>query len=207
LQPGRVAIETPVGDVSAESHGNGFATVRNVPSYRHAKDVTVQVDGHGPVTGDIAWGGNWFFLTELVDPPLDFARRADLLAATTAIRDALVAADITGAGGEMIDHVELYGPPTRTDADSRNFVLCPGTAYDRSPCGTGTSAKLAALHAHRRLALGQKWRQESIVGSLFTGWLERDGDVLVPRIQGRAFVTGRTTLLFDPDDPFVHGIG
>ncbi|HEX3928526.1 MAG TPA: proline racemase family protein [Gemmatimonadales bacterium] len=207
VRPGRVEIDTPVGAVSADLLDSGDVVIRNVPAYLHRGDVSVDVPGIGTVTGDIAWGGNWFFLTELVDPPLDFARRADLLAATTAIRDALVAADITGAGGEMIDHVELYGPPTRTDADSRNFVLCPGTAYDRSPCGTGTSAKLAALHAHGRLALGQKWRQESIVGSLFTGWLERDGDVLVPRIQGRAFVTGRTTLLFDPDDPFVHGIG
>ena len=164
------------------------------------------VPGVGDVTGDIAWGGNWFFLTELPGIALTLDRRSELLQLTTAIRDALVAAGVTGTDGALIDHVELFTAPTRTDADSRNFVLCPGTAYDRSPCGTGTSAKMAVLHAKGHLAVGERWRQESIVGSMFTGWLEADGGALVPHIQGRAFITSRSTLLFDPQDPFRHGL-
>ena len=206
VQPGHVEVDTPVGPVSAELDGDGTVTIRNVPARLHRAGVTVQVPELGEVTGDIAWGGNWFFLTELPGVRLELAQRAELLRLTTLIRDALERAGITGSGGEWIDHIELYGPPVRPDADSRNFVLCPGAAYDRSPCGTGTSAKLAALHAKGHLALGQRWRQESIVGSRFTGWLEAEGDALIPHIQGRAFVTGRATLLFDPLDPFRHGL-
>lgn len=206
VRPGHVELDTPVGPVSAELAADGAVTIRNVPARLHRAGVTVEVPGLGSVTGDIAWGGNWFFLTELPAIPLEFAQRAELLRVTTLIRDALDAQGITGSDGGWIDHVELYGAPTRPDADSRNFVLCPGTAYDRSPCGTGTSAKLAALHAHGTLALGQRWRQESIIGSMFTGWLEADGDDLIPHIQGRAYVTGQSTLLFDPQDPFRHGL-
>jgi len=206
VRPGHVEIDTPVGPVSAELAADGAVTIRNVPAWLYRADVTVDVPELGQVTGDLAWGGNWFFLTELPGVPLEFGRRAELLRVTTLIRDALDAHGITGKDGERIDHVELFGAAGRADADSRNFVLCPGTAYDRSPCGTGTSAKLAVLHAKGRLALGQRWRQESIVGSLFTGWLEAKGGALVPHIQGRAFVTGRSTLLFDPLDPFRHGL-
>jgi 4-hydroxyproline epimerase len=206
VKPGHIELDTTVGPVSAELATDGSVTIRNVPARIHRADVTLTVPEIGNVTGDIAWGGNWFFLTELPQVPLEFARRAELLRLTTLIRDALDAQGITGADGGWIDHVELYGPPTRPDADSRNFVLCPGTAYDRSPCGTGTSAKLAALHAHGKLRIGQRWRQESIVGSMFTGWLEAEGDLLIPHIQGRAYVTGRNTLLLDPQDPFRHGL-
>ena len=206
VKPGRIELDTTVGPVSAELDTDGSVTLRNVPARLHRENVTVDVPGVGKVTGDIAWGGNWFFLTELPGVPLEFARRAELLRLTTLIRDALDAQGITGADGGWIDHIELYGPPTRQDADSRNFVLCPGAAYDRSPCGTGTSAKLATLHAHGKLALGQRWHQESIVGSMFTGWLEASGQDLIPHIQGRAFVTGRATLLLDPQDPFRHGL-
>ncbi|HRX19062.1 MAG TPA: proline racemase family protein, partial [Gemmatimonadales bacterium] len=132
--------------------------------------------------------------------------RAELLRLTTAIRTALRRDGVTGRDGAEIDHVELFGPPTRPDADARNFVLCPGAAYDRSPCGTGTSAKMAALHAHGRLAIGAEWRQESIIGSRFTGWLERHGEEFIPHVRGTAFITGRGTLLFDPADPFRSGI-
>ncbi len=206
IQPGPVAIDTPVGPVSAVLSPAGDVTIRNVPAYLHRADVTVDVPSVGRVTGDIAWGGNWFFLTQLEAPALDLEHRAELLRVTTAIRDALHAAGITGRDGGVIDHVELYGPARRHDADRRNFVLCPGAAYDRSPCGTGTSAKMAALHAHGALPAGKRWRQESIVGSLFTGWVEAEGDQLIPYIQGRAWVTGRSTLLFDPDDPFRFGL-
>jgi 4-hydroxyproline epimerase len=206
VSPGRIDLDTPVGAVSAELAEDGAVTVRNVPARVHRTDVTVRVPDVGDVTGDIAWGGNWFFLTELATVPLVFERRTDLLRVTTAIRSALAGAGITGSGGAMIDHVELFAPPTRTDADSRNFVLCPGSAYDRSPCGTGTSAKMAVMHARGQLAIGERWHQESIVGSMFTGWLEADGAALVPYIQGRAFITSRSTLLFDAQDPFRHGL-
>ncbi len=206
VRAGPVEIDTPVGPVSAVLSTEGDVTIRNVPAFLHRAAVTVDVPGFGAVTGDVAWGGNWFFLTQVDEPPLDLDHRAELLRITTAIRGALTANGVTGLGGALIDHIELYGPPRRHDADRRNFVLCPGAAYDRSPCGTGTSAKMAALHAHGALPLGRHWRQESIVGSLFTGWLEAEGDRLIPYIQGRAYVTGRATLLFDPDDPFRFGL-
>ena len=206
VQPGHLELDTPVGPVSAELAPDGAVTIRNVASRLHRANVMVHVPELGDVTGDVAWGGNWFFLTELPGVSLDLANRAELLRLTTLVRDALHASGVTGSGGEWIDHVELFGPPTRADADSRNFVLCPGTAYDRSPCGTGTSAKMAALHGKGHLAIGQRWRQESIVGSMFTGWLESAGDALIPHIQGAAFITGRATLMFDPSDPFRFGL-
>ena len=207
IAPGHVELDTPVGPVSADLAGDGTITIRNVPSWRHAADVAVEVPGVGRVVGDVAWGGNWFFLTELPGEPLEFARRHHLLRVTTRLRDALIAQGITGADGGLIDHVELFGPPSRPDADARNFVLCPGSAYDRSPCGTGTSAKMAVLHARGELAPGGRWRQESITGSLFTGWLEAHGDAMVQHISGRAWITGRATLHFEADDPLRHGLG
>ncbi len=206
IEPGTLEFDTPVGPVSARLANDGSVIIRNVPSYLHRKAVAVEVPGLGRVTGDVAWGGNWFFLTELPGQPLELARRAELLRVTTMIRDALAAQSITGAGGELIDHIELFGPPTLAGARSRNFVLCPGGAYDRSPCGTGTSAKMVALHGKGQLTIGEEWVQESIVGSSFTGWLEQEGDQLIPHIRGRAFVTARSTLLFDAGDPFRHGL-
>jgi 4-hydroxyproline epimerase len=207
LAPGSVRIDTPAGTVGAELAGDGVVTVQNVPAYRHLSDVEVDVPGVGRVHGDVAYGGNWFFLTELADVPLVLSNTAELKRLTAAIREALWARGITGVGGAMIDHIELFGPPRRADADSRNFVLCPGAEYDRSPCGTGTSAKMATLHARGLLPAGARWRQESITGSLFTGWVEERDGVLVPFIQGRAFVTSRATLLFDRADPFRLGFG
>jgi 4-hydroxyproline epimerase len=206
LSPGPLRIDTPVGTVGAELEAEGTVAIENVPAYCHARDVAVDVPGVGPVRGDVAWGGNWFFLTELPDLPLDLANAARLTEATSRIVAALAAQGVTGRNGAVIDHVELFGPPQRKDADSRNFVLCPGLAFDRSPCGTGTSAKMAVLAARGKLAPGQRWRQESITGSLFEGWLEQRDGVLVPRVRGRAFVTGRATLFFDPRDPFRAGI-
>ncbi len=206
IAPGHVEIDTPVGAVSADLARNGTVTIRNVPAYLYRKDVEIEVPGIGIVSGDVAWGGNWFFLTELPGVELDYAARGELMRITTAIRNALSEAGIDGADGGMIDHVELFGPPTRADADSRNFVLCPGNAYDRSPCGTGTSAKMASLYARKKLAAGQQWRQESIIGSRFTGWVDEVDGLLIPHIRGSAFVTARATLLFDPADPFRTGI-
>jgi 4-hydroxyproline epimerase len=205
LAPGAVLIDTPVGTVGAELEVDGAVTIENVPAFCHARDVPVEVPGLGRVTGDVAWGGNWFFLTELPALRLDLANAPALTDAASRILAALRAQGVTGQDGAVIDHVELFGPPRRTDADSRNFVLCPGLAYDRSPCGTGTSAKMAVLAARGKLAPGERWRQEGLTGSLFEGWLEERAEGLVPRVRGRAFVTGRTTLYFDPLDPFREG--
>jgi proline racemase len=194
-----------VGTVGAELEADGAVTIENVPAYCHAQRVAVEVPEVGRVTGDVAWGGNWFFLTELPAPALELTNAPLLTEITTRIKDALRAHGVTGRDGAEIDHVELFGPPQRKDADSRNFVLCPGLAYDRSPCGTGTSAKLAVLAARGKLRPGQRWRQESITGSLFEGWLEASDGGLVPRIRGHAWVTGRATLFFDARDPFREG--
>lgn len=208
LAPGGVCVDTPVGTVRAELTRDGSVVLENVPAFVHRSGVSVDVPGLGAVHGDVAWGGNWFFLTELGGAELALSNVRELTRATMAIRDALVRDGITGAGGASVDHIELFGAPTRPDADSRNFVLCPGVAYDRSPCGTGTSAKMAVLHSRGALAAGARWRQESITGSLFTGWVdERAGTRgVIPHIEGRAFVTSRATLLFDARDPFRLGI-
>lgn len=205
ITPGHVELDTPVGPVGADLDGDGAITIRNVPAFVHALDVSVEVAGIGTVTGDVAWGGNWFFLATLPGEALTYDRRRELVACTTQIRDALHAAGITGAHGGEIDHIELLAPG-EGGADARNFVLCPGAAWDRSPCGTGTSAKLAVLHARGLLRPGQRWVQESVIGSRFTGWLEGDGATLVPRVQGRAYITAHARLHLDPADPFCHGI-
>ena len=207
IAPGTVRLDTPVGPVGADLAADGLVTIENVPALCHALDVAVDVPGIGRVVGDVAYGGNWFFLARPGGEKVEPGNGERLRAVTLAIQRALGDQGVTGEGGALVDHVILYGPPGRPDADSRNYVMCPGGAYDRSPCGTGTSAKMASLHARGELAPGQRWRQESITGSLFTGWLEDQAGRLVPRIQGRAFVTGRTTLFFDPRDPFRHGLG
>jgi 4-hydroxyproline epimerase len=198
-------VDTPVGTVSAELDADGAVTIDNVPAWCERRDVAVEVPGLGRLSGDVAWGGNWFFLVEWTGLALELGNVGPLTEASARILAALAAQGVTGRGGAAIDHVELFSPPHRADADARNFVLCPGLAYDRSPCGTGTSAKLAVLAARGRLAPGERWRQEGITGSLFEGWLEERGGRLVPRVRGRAFVTGRTTLYFDPRDPFREG--
>lgn len=207
IAPGALRLDTPVGTVGAELAVDGAVTIENVPARCHARDVTVAVPGEGRITGDVAYGGNWFFLVRDHAERVDPSNLERLRALTLAIQRALAAEGVVGEGGEPVDHVILYGPPSRPDADSRNYVMCPGGAYDRSPCGTGTSAKMAALHARGQLAIGQRFGQESITGSLFRGWLEERGTLRIPRIQGRAFVTGRATLFFDPRDPFRAGLG
>ncbi|HWJ22765.1 MAG TPA: proline racemase family protein [Gemmatimonadaceae bacterium] len=207
LAPGEARFDTPVGSVRAELAADGTVTIENVPAYLHAKDVAVEVPGYGRVVGDVAWGGNWFYITHADHVPVEMARVGELTRFTQAIQDAIRAQGITGANGDDIDHVEISAPPARADAHCRNYVLCSGGEYDRSPCGTGTSAKMAALHARGELALGEEWRQEGIAGGLFTGWLTPgEGGALVPHIRGTAFVTGEATLRFDPRDPFRFGI-
>jgi 4-hydroxyproline epimerase len=206
IGPGTHSLETPVGDVNFDYGGGNTATFENVPSYRYAARVKVPVEGIGPITGDVAWGGNWFFLVEEHGQELELAHVEGLTDFTWRIRQALSRNSITGAGGQEIDHIELFGPPHSSAAHSRNFVLCPGKAYDRSPCGTGTSAKLACLFAAGKLREGEIWRQESIVGSLFEGSVRLEGDKIIPRITGSAYVTGEATLLLQADDPFRTGI-
>lgn len=207
LDAGAARFDTPVGTVSAELAADGTVTIENVPAYVHARDVRVDVPGYGRVEGDVAWGGNWFFITHADQVPVEMARVGDLTRFTLAIQDALRANGLTGANGGDIDHIEISAPAGRADADCRNYVLCSGGEYDRSPCGTGTSAKMATLHARGELALGAPWRQEGIAGGLFTGWLTSGADgALVPRIRGTAFITAEATLCFDPRDPFRAGI-
>ena len=206
--PGTHRIETPVGAVTAALHPDGRVTVRNVPSYRHRKGVTVEVPGYGPVTGDVAWGGNWFFLVSDHRESIEFRHVDRLTDVTWRIRQALEANAVTGANGGLIDHIELFGPPADPANHSRNFVLCPGRAYDRSPCGTGTSAKLACLVADGKLQPGEVWRQEGILGSVFEGVAEpaTEPGVIVPSITGTAYVTAEATLLVQPGDSFAEGI-
>jgi 4-hydroxyproline epimerase len=206
IRAGRHRLETPVGVVALEYDGENTVSFENVPSYRHKAGVTVDVPGVGPITGDVAWGGNWFFLVAEHGQALEPGRVEQLTDFTWRIRLALERDGITGADGGQIDHIELFGPPSRPDADSRNFVLCPGKAYDRSPCGTGTSAKLACLFASGKLKPGDVWRQESIIGSVFEGSVRLSGNDLIPRITGTAWVTGEAVLLLDPRDPFQMGI-
>ncbi len=199
-------LDTPVGVVAFDYDGGSRVTVENVPSYRHAPGVSVAVEGAGKVTGDVAWGGNWFFLVADHGQELDLANVERLTDFTWRIRRALERDGVTGAAGGHIDHIELFGPPRDPANHSRNFVLCPGGAYDRSPCGTGTSAKLACLFADGKLREGDVWRQESIVGSVFEGTCRSDNNGIIPRVTGTAFVNAEATLLLDENDPFCWGI-
>ena len=203
IQPGEHKIETPVGVVTATLHANGEVSVANVPSYRKAKSISVDVPGFGKITGDVAWGGNWFFLVSEHGRELTLANVNALTDFTWRIRQA-----VNTQGFPEVDHVELFGPP-QAGGDSRNFVLCPGKAYDRSPCGTGTSAKLACLAADGKLAEGETWIQESILGSQFTGkfrWLNRALGEVIPIITGTAHINAESTLLLAENDPFCWGI-
>ena len=201
IKPGEHRIETCVGVVTATLHEDGSVSVANVPSYRKAKAVTVEVPGLGKVTGDVAWGGNWFFLIENHGQELTLSNVEKLTDYTWRVRQA-----INAQGFPEIDHVELFAPADGGGVHSRNFVLCPGKAYDRSPCGTGTSAKLACLAADGKLAEGEEWVQGSIIGSAFRGTYRREGDKIIPIITGTAFVNSEATLLLNENDPFCWGI-
>jgi 4-hydroxyproline epimerase len=205
IELGEHLIETPVGVVRATLHNANEVSVQNVPSYRARKNVEISVPEIGTIQGDVAWGGNWFFLTEIPGLEITVSNQAKLTDIAQAIRRSLQAADIRPPDGE-IDHIEIFGPPAGAGADSRNFVLCPGGAYDRSPCGTGTSAKLACLIADGKLRPGETWRQESICGSIFTGSGELEGDRIIPTIRGSAHITASAKLLLDDSDPFCWGI-
>ena len=201
VKTGEHRIETPVGIVTATLHREGMVSVANVPSYRKAKSVTVEVPGIGAVTGDVAWGGNWFYLIEKHGKTIQLANVETLTDFSWRVRKA-----INAQGFPEVDHIELFGLPSDAKADSRNFVLCPGKAYDRSPCGTGTSAKLACLAADCKLAEGEAWTQESITGSRFTASYRRHGDSIIPTITGAAYVNAVASLLLNEKDPLCWGL-
>ena len=202
IDTGQYHIETPVGIVTAVLHQSGRVSLTNIPSYRAHKDVCVDVPGIGPVKGDIAWGGNWFFITENTALPLSLTALDQLTDYAWRVRQA-----INAQGYPEVDHVELFGSPTAPQANAKSFVLCPGKAYDRSPCGTGTSAKLACLAEDGKLAPGAPWIQESITGSTFSAAYVRQNDKIIPTITGRAFVCAESTLVLAEQDPLRWGLG
>ncbi len=206
ISAGEHRIETPVGIVRTNLHQDGRVSVRSVPAYRHLARVELHVADLGRVVGDVAWGGNWFFLLSDHGQRLDLANVESLTDYTWRVRRTLERARITGEGGQPIDHVELFGPAHDGRCHSRNFVLCPGKAYDRSPCGTGLSAKLACLHADGKLRPGEVWRQEGITGSVFEGSIELENGKIVPTITGEAWITADSTLILDPRDPCCWGV-
>jgi proline racemase len=206
ISPGHVLIDTPVGTVSADLSDDHYITIENVPSKCAKRDVRIEIPGLGEITGDVAYGGNWFFIAQVPELSLRLGNVPKLLRASLAIREALRHATITGDDGAEIDHIELFGAPLRPDADARSFVLCPGGSYDRSPCGTGMSAKMVSLYERGELELDEPWRQESITGGLFVGSLhKRDGRIL-PKIRATAHITGEATLHLSSDDPHRFGI-
>jgi len=213
IGPGEHRVETPVGVAVMRVGSDGELSIENVPAFRKWAGVAVEVDWEGTtrtVTGDIAWGGNWFYLCADHGLAVEASNLERLTEFSWRVRRALEESGILGDpkySGGVIDHIELIGPASRGDADAKNFVLCPGKAYDRSPCGTGTAAKMACLFADGKLQEGDQWRQESVIGSRFVGSLRVEGGRLIPSISGRAFVTARGELLFDERDPFRHGIG
>jgi 4-hydroxyproline epimerase len=204
LKPGAIKIDTPVGAVDVQLHPDGRVSVANVVSYRSDARLAVDVPGIGKVVGDVAWGGNWFFLVSDHGQVIDLKHVEALTDFSWRVREA-----INAQGRPLVDHVELFGPPVLRGAHSRNFVLCPGKAYDRSPCGTGTSAKLACLAADGKLGEGEHFLQESLIGSSFEAsfrWHNRDKGEVVPIITGTAYITGENLLKLDPNDPFRWGI-
>jgi 4-hydroxyproline epimerase len=205
ITAGTHRIETPVGTVTATLHADGAVSVHNLPAYRHLHQVAIDVPGHGTVRGDVAWGGNWFFLVSEHGQRVASDNLPALTAYTSLLREALARQGITGKDGAEIDHIEIFADDD-SGADSRNFVLCPGLVYDRSPCGTGTSAKIACLAADGKLAPGEVWRQASVIGSVFEASYALEDGQVVPTIRGRAHISAEATLLIEEDDPFGWGI-
>ena len=204
LSVGKHKIETTVGIIEVEFGKDEFVTLENVPSYRYKKAVEIEVENYGKVSGDIAWGGNWFFLIKKHSFELKLENLNQLTNFATEVRKTLSVNGLTGENGQEIDHIELFSPTE--NADSKNFVLCPGHEYDRSPCGTGTSAKLACLFEDGKLNENETWKQESIIGSVFEGSVKIVDGKIVPIIKGNAFITAENELILDKDDPFCFGI-
>ncbi|MEO1972442.1 MAG: proline racemase family protein [Pirellulaceae bacterium] len=200
-------LETPVGIVQIDVLGPNQVAIENVPSFRYRTNVSVDVPSLGTISGDVAWGGNWFFLVDGAPVPLIRANVRQLSDAAEVIRDQLERDEVTGTDGAMVDHIAFFGPAESEDANSRNFVYCPGGAYDRSPCGTSTSAKLACLAADNKLQPGDVWIQESIIGSRFTATFRiDDSGRIIPCLNGRAFICSEASFVMQPDDPYINGI-
>jgi len=207
VEPGTMKFETPVGIVQVELADPNEVTIENVPSYRLHQGVELEIPGLGMIRGDVAWGGNWFFLAESTPCPIDLGHEPELLSAARQVKDALTASSITGENGAEIDHIEFFSKSDTPGVDSRNYVLCPGDQYDRSPCGTGTSAKLACLAEDNKLAEGATWVQESVIGSRFEGSYRKNAaGEIIPSITGRAYVCSDGELVRQPGDPFASGI-
>ena len=202
IEVGVHRFETVAGTVIATLHPDYRVTIENVPSYRLHADFELQVDGVGVLHADIAYAGNWFCLVKAPSPN-DLDRPvSELLELSSRILEAC------RRQFPEVDHVEIFGPAKTSSGNSRSFVLCPGGMYDRSPCGTGTSAKLACLAADEKLAEGEVWVQESIIGSTFQGsfrWIDRQRGHVVPSITGRAFVNADVQVIIDDQDPFAWG--
>lgn len=207
IEAGEYQIDTVVGPITFTRSPNGEVALQNVESYRFAKGVRVSTPEFGEIKGDVAYGGNWFFLVHHEHPPLAPENIAELTRLGVAIRKALSKNGVTGANGVEIDHIELTDASSTPGVDARNFVLCPGLAFDRSPCGTGTSAKLACLAEDGLIAPGAVWTQESITGGIFRGSVQPGSSGWVPTIRGRAFVTAESTLIFQENDPYREGLG
>lgn len=207
IETGKHLVETPVGVVEIFLESKSRVSVMNVESYRHKSNVQVEVEGLGTITGDVAYGGNWFFLTEDSPTALTFENIQELTIASIKIRDALHVSEITGLNGAEIDHIEFFSSAKSLEANSRNFVLCPGGAYDRSPCGTGCSAKIACLAEDGKWPANETWIQESIIDSIYeVSYVAGDNGGVIPTISGEAFVTSEATLIFEKDDPYANGI-
>ena len=218
--PGRLAIETPAGkvDVAYRQEGRFVEEVRltSVPSYLHAEGLTAEVEGLGEIVVDVAYGGNFY---AIVEPQRNFRDMADhsagaLIGWSPRLRAALnakyefVHPEHPGIAG--LSHIQWTGAPTRPGAHARNAVFYGAKAIDRSPCGTGTSARMAQLAAKGRLAPGDEFVHESIIGSLFHGRVEAATTVagrpaIIPSIAGWARMTGYNTIFIDNRDPFAHG--
>lgn len=206
IQSGKISIDTPVGTVEALIDDSGLVTVRNVTPRLMKSDLEINVPGLGTCLGDVVYGGNWFYLVSSLSLSLDKSNIDELLRVTKDIRAALVRHGVTGDDGHQVDHIELFDKPVNERAHSKNFVLCPGNAYDRSPCGTGTSAKMYSLFKKNLLQIDELWVQESITGSLFDCRLVEENGAIVPLISSKAFVTSTSTLHFNELDPFCWGI-
>ncbi|MGE4620233.1 MAG: proline racemase family protein [Planctomycetota bacterium] len=211
IEVGNCKLETPAGIIEATLHSEGDVSIRNVRSIRETADVTITIDDDVKVVGDVAWGGNWFFITESPGIPIEPGRIDDLIDLSCKIRESLQSSGVTGASGAFIDHIELHEPIWSSGASGqgkgvRSFVLCPGKEWDRSPCGTGTSATLACLHARGELQEGETWIQEGVLGTRFLSSYKADGMGIYPTIRGSAYLSGEGVLHFAEDDPFCHGI-
>ena len=206
IEIGTHRIETPVGIVAIELHDANTVTVTNIESRRVQHDVSLNIPGNRSITGDIAYGGNWFFIVDPSPIPVVPENIGAMTELTIAIREASIAAGTGGERGEPVDHVILQGE-SPNGAHGRSFVLCPDDNYDRSPCGTGSSARLACLAADGQLAAGEEIEQESVIGSFYRlSYQPGPNGGVIPRITGQAFVMAETALIFDSRDPFRAGI-